>query len=110
MPVKVNDEIVRLFNAFYDEWSSRGVRVYISFSPLLIQDREEQVKALGQFYDDMKKRVKIPIIGQPTDFMYSAEYFYDNIFHLNGRGRELRTGALIRDMKKVPELASAPKQ
>jgi hypothetical protein len=110
MPLKVNDEIVRLFNEFYDEWSARGVRVYISFSPLLIQDRDEQVKALAKFYKDMTNRVKIPTIGLPTDFMYPAELFYDNIFHLHAKGRELRTKALIREMKKIPELASAPKQ
>lgn len=110
MPEKVSDGIVRLYNNFYDTWTPRGVRVYLSFSPLLIQDRNKQVAALGKLYKDMADRVKMPIIGLPTDFMYPADMFYDNIFHLNGKGRELRTKALIRQMKKVPGLANAPKK
>lgn len=110
MPEKVSDGVLRLYNGFYDEWHPRGVRIYLSFSPLLIQDRAKQVKALGLLYKDMVNRVKIPLIGLPTDFMYPADMFYDNIFHLNGRGRELRTRALIQQMKKIPELAAAPKK
>ena len=109
MPEKVSEGIVQLYNRFYDEWAPRGVHIYISFSPLLIQNRAKQVAALGRLYKDMVNRVKIPLIGLPTDFMYPAEMFYDNIFHLNGKGRELRTKALIQQMKKIPELAAAPK-
>lgn len=110
MPERVSDGIVRLYNRFYETWYPRGVHVYISFSPLLIQDRKKQVASLARLYKDMINRVKIPIIGLPTDFMYPADMFYDNIFHLNGKGRELRTKALIQDMKKIPELAHAPKK
>ncbi|MBN1497411.1 MAG: hypothetical protein JXA07_11615 [Spirochaetes bacterium] len=110
MPEKVSDGVLRLYNEFYDEWTPRGIRIYLSFSPLLIQDRDKQMKALGKLYKDLVNRVKIPIIGLPTDFMYPADLFYDNIFHLNGKGRELRTKALIRQIKKVPELAAVPKK
>lgn len=110
MPEKVSDGVLRLYNEFYDEWTPRGVRIYLSFSPLLIQDRDKQVKALGKLYKDMVNRVKIPLIGLPTDFMYPADLFYDNIFHLNGTGRELRTESLIRQIKKVPGLAAVPKK
>lgn len=108
MPKKVHDDMVAIYNRFYDTWTPRGVRVYVSFSPLLVQDREEQTRALGEIYADMKKRLKPAIIGEPTGFMYPAGYFYDNLFHLNAKGRQVRTGDLIKAMKKFPELSSAP--
>jgi hypothetical protein len=108
MPKKINDDMVKLLNAFYDTWKGRGVHVYLTFSPLLIQDRAEQESALKLFFADMKKRVKIPVIGEPESFMYPQENFYDNLFHLNAKGKELRTKDLLAAMKKIPVLASAP--
>ncbi|MBN2159613.1 MAG: hypothetical protein JW807_09470 [Spirochaetes bacterium] len=108
MPKKVNDNMVKIYNDFYDTWTPRGVRVYVSFSPLLIQDRKEQTEALAELYGDMKKRLKPAVIGEPTAFMYPEKYFYDNLFHLNAGGRRVRTADLVRAIKKIPELASVP--
>lgn len=108
MPKKVNDDLVALFNEFYDTWTPRGVRIFLTYSPMIIQNRAKQEKALAEISADMKARIRIPQFGDPFALMYPPELFYDNIFHLDGRGRELRTTEMIAAMKKVPLLARAP--
>jgi hypothetical protein len=40
----------------------------------------------------------IDIIGNPTDAMLSAEYFYDSVYHLNKEGTKIRTLQLVNDL------------
>lgn len=109
LPTRMEDNSAKLFNDFYDLWTPRGVKVYLSFSPLLQEDRAKQERELNSLYVDIKKRLKLTVIGLPANFIYPADYFYDNIFHLHKKGREIRTQELIKAMKQIPELAAAPK-
>ena len=111
VPRRINDDTVRLFREFYDRWHPAGVRIYLSFSPLLEQDRAQQLDDLAALMADFHERLgMMRLIGRPEEFIYPSAYFYDNIFHLNGRGREIHTRDLITAMKRIPELAAAPRR
>lgn len=111
IPRRINDDTVRLFNEFYDRWHPAGVKIYLSFSPLLEQDRRQQLDDLAALSGDIHERLgRIILVGKPQDFIYPALNYYDNIFHLNGRGREIHTKDLIRVMKGMPDLAAPPRR
>jgi hypothetical protein len=110
LPEHVNPELVKQLNRFADECAKRGVSTYISFSPLMEGDRARQVKSLTSLEKDLRARVHMKFVGDSLGYIYPKEYFFDNEFHLNGTGREIRTKRLVDTMKAVPELASAPKK
>ena len=109
LPERVNDELVKHLNGFSDYCLDKGVSVYISFSPLMEGDRQKQVRMLTSFEKDLRARIRMKIIGDPIGYIYPQDYFFDNEFHLNGKGREICTRRLVETMKSVPELANAPK-
>ena len=110
LPDRVNDQLVMHLNTFSAYCAARGVKVYITFSPLMENDRPKQEATLRSLEKDMRDRIKMMIIGNATSYIYPQSYFFDNEFHLNGNGRAIRTRHLVETMKKIPELSSAPKR
>lgn len=110
LPNRVNDHLVAHMNMFSAYCAARGVKVYLTFSPLMENDRPKQEAALRSLEKDLRDRIHMTIIGDATEYIYPQSYFFDNEFHLNGNGREIRTRHLVETMKKIPELSSAPKQ
>lgn len=45
------------------------------------------------------KENNIPIIGTPYDFFYSEDMMYDDRYHLNEKGKEIRTEFIINQLK-----------
>lgn len=101
LPDRLNDDLVARLNEFHDYCRARGVTIYIGFPPLMEGNREKQETILRSLEADLKQRVAIPLIGDPLNYIYPRDYFFDNEFHLNGTGREIRTTRLIQDMKAI---------
>lgn len=53
-------------------------------------------KTIIQFY----QHLGVQILGKPQDFMYDKPLFYDNIYHLNNEGIEMRTQQIITLLKE----------
>jgi hypothetical protein len=110
LPERVNDELVRQMNTFSAYCAARGVKVYLTFSPLLENDRPKQEALLKKLEKDMRDRIHMTFFGDAPSYIYPRSYFFDNEFHLNGNGRAVRTRHLIETMKEVPELSSAQRR
>ncbi len=107
LPERINDRLVKRLNDFTDRCRAQGVDVYIMFSPVMLADRVEQEPILASLAADMRKRLHMKVVGDPLNYLYPREIFYDNEFHLNGKGREIRTSQVIEDLKTDPLLSSA---
>jgi len=108
LPERVNDVIVAYLNRFVSTWEPKGVKIYLAYSPLLENDRPKQEKMLKSLDKDIRERVHMKVIGSPLNYIYPQKYFFDNEFHMNGEGRELRSKQLVEDLKTDPVLAKAP--
>ncbi|MBN2077740.1 MAG: hypothetical protein JW838_02160 [Spirochaetes bacterium] len=108
LPDRVNDSLVTRFNRFSTICEEKGVALYVAFSPLMEQDRPKQVKTLTKLEKDMRERMKVKFIGTSIENIYPQKYFFDNEFHLNGTGRQVRTRRLINAMKDDPFLSRPP--
>ncbi len=108
LPDRVNEPVVVYMNRFSSYWGQRGVKLYVAYSPLLENDRPKQEKALQSLDADIRARIKMKVIGSPLSYIYPQKYFFDNEFHLNGEGRELRSRQLVKDMMADPVLSRAP--
>ena len=75
---------------------NKGVTFYISFPPI------EESQYDTRFRDDiiyLKVNSTIKFIGDPVDYIYPIENFYDSSYHLNGLGRSIRSNKLIEQIK-----------
>ena len=76
---------------------SHGVKFIIGFPPL------EKSQFSSQFNKDVnyiKNSTDLCFIGTPEEDVYSKDFFYDTSYHLLGKGREIRTNKLIKNLLK----------
>ncbi len=112
VPEKLTDQARDIYVELRDYCVEKGAKLYIAFPPLMVEkgngDKLREVTGkLNSLYRDMET-LGIPMIGNPRDFVYPEEYFYDTIYHLNGSGREMKTREMIKAMKAYPSLFTVP--
>lgn len=112
LPSQINPALVKLMNDFYDHYTAKGVKIFLMI-PAVMEGRdaaqqERFTRSLTSLEIDLRKNLKMPVIGESMKFVYPQSYFFDNEFHLNGTGRQVRTKLLIEYFKKDPVLGSAP--
>ena len=49
---------------------------------------------------DLSNNLKIEILNRVSDFVFPDSLFFDTVYHLNKKGREIRTKKLIEIIKK----------
>ncbi len=88
----------------FDEWAkSHGIcTIYI---PPVFMDQQiyHTDKRESEFYHTLPKRAKkigLNFIGNPYDFMYPRDMFFNTDYHLNAESREIHTDRLIKLLGK----------
>lgn len=97
--VTIDPAFAKQVNAYCDYASSVGAQVLFSFSPVnrsaLVDSSEE---AVNVWFTLCNETFACPIISDPNDYILDAGWFYDNNFHLNTAGAQLRTYQLAQDI------------
>ena len=94
----MDQEVVPLMQAFVREMNDRGIRVMISWTPLL-----------DTFYDRHKAEIErlnaqlatVPefLIPRPArEYTFDKSLHFDTVYHLNDKGRAIRTAMLAEDI------------
>lgn len=52
---------------------------------------------------------KIDLLGNPEDFFYEKNLFYDTIYHLNQEGKKVRTKFIIDELKLIINKSKLPR-
>jgi hypothetical protein len=82
-------------NRFSELLKKRGGICFLTF-PAIPSSRFKPARSgLNQLYKFLKEKASFTILGKPEDFILPDDCFYDTIYHLNSRGRELRTLKII---------------
>lgn len=89
---------VEMLNAFSAYCRANDVRVLMTFSPYPRQYMAGGAKA-EEWLHTIREAVDIPIVSNPTTYLLPLDHFYDTVYHLNGKGREVRTTRLIKDLQ-----------
>lgn len=81
--------------------SRRGAQVCFDFSPVnkLALDEDTDMAALDTYYAFLCEHLDFPVIGDPNQYLFDWEWFYDNNFHMNSAGMALYTRQLLEDIK-----------
>ncbi len=105
-PDFVNEKSADLLAMYYDELRLKGVKVFLSFSPINyhgLPPADREARRWEQFENNVVKFISeehnVPVISSVTDFVLPGKYFFDTDYHLNEDGAKLRTERLIADLK-----------
>lgn len=117
--VEISREFAREVAEYCAEAERKGARVVLSFSPVnrsALTDGSEE--AVAAFFDRCNHAFACPVISDPRDYILDSGWFYDNNFHLNTAGAQVRTVLLAEDLlcflgcyrelsREVPEMPGA---
>jgi hypothetical protein len=94
----IEPEMVALMRGFAEEMQRRGVPVVVSYTPFMREGYDKLKDDLAQF--DTMIRSSPPLIAPspPSAFVYDEDLFFDTVYHLNARGRPVRTQRIIDDL------------
>ena len=92
------DSINEEFARFLD----RGIKVYFTYSPrnkyaLSEESMPEERARLDEYF---KQNLKIPVISELEDSLYTGTYLYGTDNHLSTEGVQIRTEQVIRDLQE----------
>lgn len=94
-------EAVRLFNASTDRMLSRGTRVIVLppvTTAAFVNDRRAQ---LDSFYKDAAANLHADVATDYERYALPQQYFFNCIYHVGRRGREIRTEQIARVLEQM---------
>ena len=100
---KVNDICMNRINNFYKFCKQKGIYVVIAGTPILSGLEGFNLDEYKQFQRKLEEYAECPIISDFTDYIFDKKYFYGDYKHMTNDGAKLRTGQLIKDLKRFIE-------
>ncbi len=96
---RFDEEIFVFLREFQQFAKERGVTVYLDapasrYSNCLATGIAE----LEKFYTTIQQQTSIHLLTSLEEVCLADKYFFDTAYHLNARGREIRTNRLIRNL------------
>lgn len=92
----------KLLAQFFERCKKAGVSLWITWPPVLDNPAVDlSAPRVKEHLKKIRQRIEaigIPILGQPQDFLYSRDLFADTQYHLNAKGRAVRTQAVIQQL------------
>lgn len=98
---EINRDAAPELNHFKAYADKVGARVFLSYPCIPIAQYRKNEKKIDLVRDMLDKKLKIPAISTPSDYVFPETYFYDSIYHLTAEGRDVRTKEVVSHLKKV---------
>jgi len=90
------EKCVRLLNSFYDYCHSVGAIAIFAFPSIPTPQYESNQLQIEELHISLAQKLKMAIICNPEDVVYDPELFEDTVYHLNPKGRELRSKLIMQ--------------
>ncbi len=98
---EIDDEAIDFLNDFYDYATEKGVQVYMTYPSLFSEQYDYIRDDVDNLTNILTKKLNISIISNADDYAFEEDEIFDSAYHLNAKGRELRTENIIKDLEKV---------
>ena len=90
-------KLIQDFNALINQ---KGSRLLISYPAYELTEYNKNKAILIELDQQLRANlIDITFINKPETFAFETEYFYDTVYHLNGKGREKRTRIFLEELK-----------
>lgn len=103
-PAVINDKVsmhlaIADMNAFYEKMKKKGVKVYYSYPSYAQSSYQHDSTIINKLNNEFKQEARFPILGKLEDFVFADSLCQDMVYHLNAKGRDIRTQRLIDLLK-----------
>ena len=101
----INDKVsltkpIADMNTFYDKMQKIGVKVFYVYPSYAESSYQFDKEIIAKLQGELEKEARFPILGKPKDFVYADSLCQDMVYHLNVKGRDIRTQKLIDLLKR----------
>ena len=100
-----NSETIDDLNEIADRVKEQGAHAYFMYPSYIDRSYAINEAAIDSLRFRLARDMRIPIAGNPRDFVYPKNLFFDTRYHLNAEGRVLRTRQMIRTLRSLPAFA-----
>lgn len=93
-PVRPFDKnAIQLIRTFADAALQRGATVYLFYPPMVAGAFEDDQAFISATRSELESVLPpaVRIVGEPADFVYAPNDFFDTQYHLTPQGRDVRT-------------------
>jgi len=103
----LKDDFIRYMNEYARYIHKRGAQLYFGFVPmnnLAVTSSPEEIDA---FYNALINKIEFPILGNPHQYLFDFDWFYDNNCHLNSLGTLVYNRQIVEDVKTLLDDSSS---
>ena len=98
----INANNIANVNAFNARMKAQGTTMYYSFAPINKESLKDQAlvkENQDEYVARLREVLDYEVISHPSDYILEQIYFNNSDYHPGVTGRQLRTAALIADLK-----------
>ncbi|GHU71251.1 hypothetical protein FACS189450_06980 [Spirochaetia bacterium] len=97
---EINTQYLSSFFKLVDHLTGQGIRVIITYPSYEEISFQNSTETIHKIDTALRGKENITVISSPDNYCFPTRYFYDSAYHLNAKGREVRTEQLIQDLKR----------
>jgi len=87
-------------NKFYQYANSKNINVFYIYPNYPLSEFKKNGIVIAKHENDLSENLKFGILNSPNDFVFEDNLFFDTVYHLNKKGRDIRTKKLVELIKK----------
>ena len=91
-----NAETIDFLNEIAEEAAREKAHAYFMFPSYIDRSHRLNAAAIDSLRARLDKNLKLKIVGNASDFAYPPDHFFDTRYHLNEKGRTIRTALMLR--------------
>ena len=97
----LKDDFINYVNDYCEYVYKKGAQIYYNFVPVNSLGISSSNEEIDTFYNVLNDKIICPILGNPYNYIFDYEWFYDNNSHLNTAGTYVYNYQLVEDLKIV---------
>lgn len=95
----INDVCIKRINRLNSEIKKRGATLLVAAYPIADGEYTPAKENYLNFEKELKEALDCDVISDFSNHFIPYEYFYDTQFHLTGKGAEIHTDTIIKELK-----------
>lgn len=91
----------KTINEFGDFCAARGARFVMIPPSVSTAQYQAQKTKVEKIIAECKERVRVPFVASPERYAFPVKMIFNNQYHLNNAGRNLRADKMIEDLRPI---------
>jgi hypothetical protein len=96
----ISKSTISELNRFNEFAAKKGAKVIIMYPSMYKKTYLLGTKNVIDLDKYLRSHINFPILGTPERFTFEREYISNTVYHLNIKGRKIRTDLMIEDLQK----------